>query len=280
MASPDELRLLLIRLLIPLTAICAAALTWLASCAGAQHRAHSLHVQKTGDESRREIRADHDDPGGVSTPSSTEAEAVHRMENAIVAAERLLRSGELLDEEHAALTRSLDGARAALDRYRSARHSQGARTVTLGMIGVAAAAIVADDATVVGVADDPLLIPLALAAMVTVIRSNAPSARDELARAWLELGHQLEVLRATIAMTSQGNVIHKHLVDEARKRAIKRAAAEGMVLTESQVKDEMLCDELERMARELRHLKRFKEQRKVVSTQKGLQCRPSRHSRE
>lgn len=256
------------------------ALTLLASCAGAQHRAHALHVQKTGDESRREIRADHDDPGGVSAPSSTEAEAVHRMENAIVAAERLQRSGELSDEAHAALSRSLDGARTALERYRSARHSQGARTATLGMIGVAAAAIVADDATVVGVADDPLLIPLALAAMVAVIRSNAPSARDGLARAWLELGHQLEVLRETIAMTSQGNVIHKHLVDEARKRAIRRAAAEGMVLTESQVNEELLCDELERMVRELRRAKKIKEWKKAISTQKGLKCRPSRHSRE
>ncbi|HYO73924.1 MAG TPA: hypothetical protein VEU33_48435, partial [Archangium sp.] len=147
-------------------------------------------------------------------------------------------------------------------------------------IGVAAAAIVADDATVVGVADDPLLVPLALAAMVAVLQSTAPSARDELARAWLDLGHQLEVLRQTIARTSPGNVIHQHVVDEARKRIIKRAAAQGMVLTDSQVKDEMLCDELQRMAWELRQLKKGKEREKVVSTQKGLKCRASRHSRE
>jgi hypothetical protein len=202
------------------------------------------------------------------------------MEDAIAAAERLLRGGEISDEEREALFQSIQGARAALDRYRSARLDKAARAATLGSIGLAAAAIVADDATVVGVADDPLLIPLALAAMVAVIQSNAPSTRDELARAWLELGHQLDVLRKTIAMTSRGNVIHKHLVDEARKRAIDRAAVAGAALSESQVTQEMLCDELERMMREFRRSGNTEEWEKAISTQKGLQCRPSRHSRE
>jgi len=204
---------------------------------------------------------------------------VLRMENAIAAAERFQQGEELSDEEHEALTQSLEGARAALERYRSARLDKGARAATLGMIGSAAVAIVADDATVVGVADDPLLIPLALAAMVVVIRSNAPSARDELARAWLELGHQLEVLRKTIARASPGNVVHQHLVDEARDRAIKRAAAAGAALTESQVTRDMLCEELERLGRELRRSDST-EWKKAISTQKGLGCRPSRHSRE
>ncbi|HYO58298.1 MAG TPA: hypothetical protein VEU50_36525 [Archangium sp.] len=202
------------------------------------------------------------------------------MENAIAAAERLQHGEEISDEEREALTQSLEGARAALDRYRAARLDKTARAATIGTIGPAAAAIVADDATVVGVADDPLLIPLALAAIVAVIRSNAPSARDELARAWLELGHQLDVLRRTIAMTSRGNVIHQHLVDEARKRAIRRAAATGAALTESHVTEEMLCGELERMGREFRRSKNIEEWKKAISTQKGLKCRPSRHSRE
>jgi hypothetical protein len=263
------------RLLVP-----GLALVGFVSCAGAKDSAHALHIQKAGDASRRSVRTHPDDPGGASAPSYTEAEAVHRMEKVITAAERLQRSMELPDEEHEALTRSLDEARAALERYRAARLRQGARAATLGMIGVAAAAIVADDATVVGVADDPLLIPLALAAMVARMRLNAPSVRDELARAWLEVGHQLEVLRETIARTSPGNVVHKHLVDEARERAIRRAAAEGVVLTESQVKAELLCDELRRMARELRQSGKLEERQKVVSTQKGLKCRASRHSRE
>ncbi len=260
--------------------VAACALTWLVACVGTKDSVHALQLQKTGDESPRDTRVNPEDAGGAGAPSGTEEEAVHRMEKAIAAAERLQRTEALSEEAHEALTQSLDGARAALGRYRSARRSQMTHTAALATIGAAAAAIVADDATVVGVADDPLLVPLALAAMVAVIRSNAPSARDELARAWLELGHQLEVLKETIARTSPGKVVHDYLVDEARKRAVKRAAAQGVVLTESQVKDEMLCDELERMARELRHQKRFEEQRKVVSTQKGLQCRPSRHSRE
>lgn len=69
-------------------------------------------------------------------------------------------------------------------------------------------------------------------------------------------------------------------MDEARKRAIRRAAAEGTILTESQVNEELLCDELDRMARELRRANKTQEWKKVISTQKGLDCRPSRHSRE
>jgi hypothetical protein len=207
-------------------------------------------------------------------------EAMHRMENAIAAAEHLQRGEDISDEEREALILSLERARTALDRYRSARLDATARAATLGTIGLAAAAIVADDATLVGVADDPLLIPLALAAMVAVIRSNAPSAHDEMAHAWLELGHQLDMLRKTIAMTSRGNVIHKHLVDEARKRALERAATMGVALADSHVTLEMLCDELKRMMQEFRRSGNTEEWEKTISTQKGLKCRPSRHSRE
>ena len=256
------------------------ALTLLAACAGSRGGTHEFYLQKTEDGARRGTRANNDGVGAGSAPSNTEAEALHRMENAISAAERLLRSEEILDEERETLIQSLGRARAALEQYRSARIHEADRAATIGMIVVAAAAIVADDATVVGVADDPVLIPLALAAMVAVLRSNAPSARDELARAWFELGQQLEVLRETVAMTSQGNVIHNHLVDKARERALKRAAEIGTALTESQVTQEMLCDELEQMMREFRRSKKLEEWKKTISTQKGLKCRPSRHSRE
>jgi hypothetical protein len=202
------------------------------------------------------------------------------MSDAITAAERLQQLKEVSDEERAVLSRSLEDARASLAKYRAARFRKGARAGTLGMLGVAAAAIVADDATVIGVADDPLLIPLALAAIVAAIQSNRPSARDELASAWLELCQRLEALSHTIAMTSRGNVIHRHLVDEARQRVIRRAVGSGAALTESQVTQEMLCDELERMTRELRRDGNAEEWKKAVATQKGLRCRPSRNSRE
>lgn len=260
--------------------VAACALTWLVACAGTKDSVHALQLQKTGDESPRSTRVNPEGAGGAGAPLGTEEEALHRMQQTLAAAEHLQRTEALSEKEQEALTRSLDGARAALERYRSARRGQMAHSATLATIGAAAAAIVADDATVVGVADDPLLVPLALAAMVAVLRSNAPSARDELARAWLELGHQLEVLGRTIAATSPGKVVHDYLVDEARKRAVKRAAAKGVVLTESQVEDEMLCDELERMAREFRRANKTKEWKKAISTQKGLDCRPSRHSRE
>lgn len=254
-------------------------LTFLAACAGPQGGASALHIQRE-DVPRQGNRASRDASNAETAPSSTEEEAVHRMEEAIAAAELLQHGEGISDEEREALIRSLDGARAAIERYRAARLGKAAHAGTLGAIGGAAAAIVADDATGVGVADDPLLIPLALAAMAAVIRSHAPSTRDELALAWLELGQRLEALEETIAMTSRGNVIHKHLVDEARERAIRRAAAEGKILTESQVDSDLLCEELRRMEQELNKANKTQEWRKVISTQKGLHCRPSRHNRE
>jgi hypothetical protein len=205
---------------------------------------------------------------------------MRRMRNAIAAAERLQQSQEISDEEREELSQSLQAVRAALDRYRAARFKKGTRAGTLGMMGAAAAAIVADDATVIGVADDPLLIPLALGAIAMVIRSHAPSVRDELSSAWLELGQRIEALSHTVSMTSRGNVIHQHLVDEARQRAIRRAAASGTTLSESQVTEAMLCDELERMTKELRRAGNTEDWKKAISTQKGLRCRPSRNSRE
>lgn len=91
---------------------------------------------------------------------------------------------------------------------------------------------------------------------------------------------QLDELEQTIAMTSRGNVIHKHLVDEARERVLREMAAAGTTLTDAQVTREMLCDELDRMLREFRRSGNTGEWKKTISTQKGLNCRPSRNSRE
>jgi hypothetical protein len=201
------------------------------------------------------------------------------MEANIAAAEGLVDRHEISEEDRAALIPALAKARAALDRYRTARARKDASASTLGAIGVASAAILADDATVVGVADDPALIGLGLAAIVVAIQAHAPSTREELASSWLELGQQLEALDSTVMMTSSGKVIHDHLVVEARKRILARAAAKGESLKESQITREMLCEELNQMLREYRRSNTI-EWMKTISTQKGLGCRGSRSNRE
>lgn len=256
------------------------ALISLATCTTLEGSAHALNIRKTEDGALKRVPSTPDASGEEHAPSRTEEMALNRMENAIAAAEHLQHGEELSAKEREALLLSIERARAAVGQYRAARREKIARVGSLGMIGMAAAAIVTDDATVVGVADDPLLIPLALAAMAAAIRSNAPSARDELTRSWLELGHQLDELEQTIAMTSRGNVIHKHLVDEARERILREAAAAGTTLTNAQVTREMLCNELDRMMQEFRRSGNTAEWKKTISTQKGLNCRPSRNSRE
>lgn len=254
-----------------------------AACAGqkdsTQHFKYDPRSDSVQASHTREVVGDLHTSGGGSASVSEEG-AVRRMESALAATERLLKSDEVSDEEREALTESLHKARTALERYRVARAKKTARMNTLGAIGIAAGVIVADDATGVGVLDDPLLVVLALAAMQTAIQENSPSLRDELANSWLELGQQLEALRHTVAMTSKGNVIHEHLVDEARDRIIERAAKAGVSLAESQIKHEMLCEEFERMMREFRRAKNTDKWKKTISTQKGLECRPSRNSRE
>lgn len=86
------------------------ALALLVACAGTKDSAHVLQFQMTGDEPQRSVHADPVDSGGVDAPANTEAEAVHRVEDAIAAAERIQRSEALSEEEREVLSRSLVSA--------------------------------------------------------------------------------------------------------------------------------------------------------------------------
>ncbi|HAG83332.1 MAG TPA: hypothetical protein DCL61_19855 [Cyanobacteria bacterium UBA12227] len=81
-----------------------------------------------------------------------------------------------------------------------------------------------------------------------------------------------------VFMAAEGNVVHDHIVREARERAVEAGWAE----TEGAVTIEMICQmlkimqqEIERQPRRSRDTDKLK---KIKSTSKGLGCRHSRHS--
>lgn len=213
--------------------------------------------------------------------SSTEEDPARSIESMITAAERLKDDKSLPEAERAATAQEIEKTRAALERYRAVRSQKPAHGKALAAIGVASAGLLADDVTVIGVVDDPLLVGMALAAAGVAITGAVAkiSHRNELERAWNDLGVQLEVLGQTIAMTAKGNVIHDYIVQEARRRIIEKAALAGKNLTASQITTEMLCNELKLLQDEFIKAGDSKKWRDTVSTQKGYECRPSRRSK-
>ena len=213
-----------------------------------------------------------------SIPSSREEqEALRRMEQDIAVAEQLLRE-DISEDERERIRRAIANARVAVENYRNLRDQGQTRTATMAGIGVAAVAIVADDATVVGTIDDPLLILLGLAAIATLIATRSPASQDVVAEAWRQTGQAIGDLASAIEtivwMTAAGNVIHDHIVEEARELAVQL----GLAASAAAVTREMLCEMLRSMATQNRRTNTDK-WKKIISTMKGLGCRPSRVSR-
>ena len=96
-------------------------------------------------------------------------------------------------------------------------------------------------------------------------------AAEELANALQTLGAWIKTI---ILMTAVGNVVHGHIVDEARRLAV----ALGLADTVGAVTKEMLCKMLERMAKQNRRTDTDK-WKKILSTEKGLSCRRYRASK-
>jgi hypothetical protein len=79
------------------------------------------------------------------------------------------------------------------------------------------------------------------------------------------------ILGSAVLMTAIGNVIHDHIVDEARELAV----ALGLAASAATVTREILCQMLDRMAKQNRRSDTAK-WKKIISTQKGLNCRRRR----
>lgn len=82
-------------------------------------------------------------------------------------------------------------------------------------------------------------------------------------------------LATTVLMAAVGNVIHDHIVDEARELAV----ALGLAATAAAVTTEVLCQMLAQLRRTARRADPEK-WKKIISTEKGLGCRGSRANRE
>lgn len=111
--------------------------------------------------------------------------------------------------------------------------------------------------TVTTVARDPDLVPRQAAALGRTLRDIRG------------------ILGSAVLMTAVGGVIHDHIVNEAKEMAV----ALGLAASAAMVTREVLCQMLDRMAKQTRRSDSAK-WKKIIATQKGLGCRASRASRE
>lgn len=138
------------------------------------------------------------------THNDEEQEAKERMQYWVGAASKLLDNPGLSGEHKQKLEVAIKQARASLSRYSTLRGRGGIRAAVLAPIRVSAGAIAADDTTGVGLSNDVLLIPLALAAIATYVVTDAAASANELGASWndaLEQMRQLGILTAAAAMT-------------------------------------------------------------------------------
>lgn len=215
--------------------------------------------------------------GGSSTPShAEEAEARRRIARAIEAAEELSRQPGLPEDERARLKSAIASARDALVHYDRLRLQGQANVAIMAGLGTAASGIVANDATVVGVADDWMLVVIAIGAMATEILAESPASSDELVTAWRGVGYRLQELSVAmdtaVALAAPGNQADTGIMQEVY------ALLESMGL--SAQAEENICKALAILYNQAKSRRDNKRISRIRKTQKDQQCRPSRHTRE
>jgi hypothetical protein len=206
----------------------------------------------------------------------------------IMAARKLLERPDLTPAVRKELEARLLYAELVLDRYRD--EGIGTGRVRLGVGGLATTTTDPATALVVG------LLALAAAIAVSSVASSsdpkggaAPALAEALRRlaepvAKIESPADLaprtgkvqeapDQVKAALAalMSAVGNVVHDHIVNEARELAV----ALGLATTAAGVTREMLCDMLRKMADQTRRTDTEK-WKKIIATQKGLNCRRHR----
>ena len=123
------------------------------------------------------------------------------------------------------LRRKLNERIAAVKReltdYVELRKQGQARSVAMAPIMTSAGALLADDVTGVGVGDNVLLIPLALAAMATHVITDPAASRQELGLAWnaclRELGALSWTVKDTLSFASRGRVADTGIMAEVHE---------------------------------------------------------------
>ena len=93
----------------------------------------------------------------------------------------------LSPEERLLLQAAIARAEAALASYEELSSQGATRTSMMSGFGAAAAGVLCDDATGVGVADDPALIFIGLAALATLLVTQPKPSAEALGQAWQEV---------------------------------------------------------------------------------------------
>ena len=212
---------------------------------------------------------------GYIAQGSDERATMGCLRQSIESAEALLRDPAVPDEDKERLRQSIRSARASLAHYDGLRHQGGVQAVAMGSIRTACAGVLADD-VVGGFADDVLLIPLAFAALTTLILTRPRPSSDELSRAWDHVGRQVDELGTTVAdivshMTAAGNVADTGIMAEVFE-VVRRWGRPS--------------DDRDAICRALQSLMEAADQandnvrmQRIRATQKARKCRPSRHKR-
>lgn len=120
------------------------------------------------------------------------------MDDLVTRADQLGLEAGIPDEDLGDVKQALATAKRAMRTYRDLRGRSD--SAAMPIIIASSTAIAADDATVVGTADDVLLIPLALAAVVVHIFGESAPTVDQLGDAWWDVGNSLDKLSKAIEM--------------------------------------------------------------------------------
>lgn len=132
-------------------------------------------------------------------PLSGEEQAVHDEIVALInAAEALLQDGRLTRQQSDRIEAAIASTRTRLVEFMEKRRQGQMRGTVMMTLGGAGATVAGNDVTVVGVADDWLLVPIAIAALATHIITESPASRTALQDAWYEVGLSMRTLAGEI----------------------------------------------------------------------------------
>jgi hypothetical protein len=110
---------------------------------------------------------------------------------------------------------------------------------------------------------------------VTTVARDPDLVRRQAAALGRTLRDIRGILGSAVLMTAVGGVVHDFIVDEAKQLAVTLGLAASAAL----VTREVLCQMLDRMAKQTRRSDSAK-WKKIMATQKGLGSRGSRANRE
>jgi hypothetical protein len=125
-------------------------------------------------------------------------ETLERVEGLLARAEVLAERGGMSSPARDRLGATVREAQAALSELRAVRGKGRRRAQIMGGIGATTAVLAGDDASGVGVLDDPLLLGCGVAAMVTLIATERRASRGEHDAAWGRLQSRLDALRGAV----------------------------------------------------------------------------------